>query len=235
MNQNSIDLIRAVMDDLTHEEGIPGALRDHERRRGFQVVAVGERWLSPDDWHTDTVVTLAGQEVRLLLLRAHQERQGAFTRLVAAIQTDGLVPVVVCPTDRLMLTLYRHGWVAEERGEGIERETLFMPGPPGAEPPLSYFWLSFVDRDRPKGQRSLGAIFMQGDDIAEVLARSRVLGIHPGGEVAAWQCFFPRSMRIPLPLDKLLSRAECEQFGRVMTGNDAPHPHVFICQEHNKP
>ena len=49
------------------------------------------------------------------------------------------------------------------------------------------FWLSFVDPDKPKGEQFLGAIAVQGDDMAAAVARTRALGINPGGEVMGVQ------------------------------------------------
>lgn len=47
-----------------------------------------------------------------------------------------------------------------------------------------WWWLSFVDPDRPEGQRSLGVAIVQGADIGEVASNAWALDCNPGGEVA---------------------------------------------------
>lgn len=47
---------------------------------------------------------------------------------------------------------------------------------------MPVFWLSFADRNRPKGQTFLGGTVIEAQSFPAALARSRVLGINPGGE-----------------------------------------------------
>ncbi len=49
---------------------------------------------------------------------------------------------------------------------------------------MSYFYLSFCDPGRPKGQQFLGATVVDADGPEGAIARARVLGVNPGGEVA---------------------------------------------------
>jgi hypothetical protein len=49
---------------------------------------------------------------------------------------------------------------------------------------MSFFYLSFCDTNRPKGQMFLGATMVRGADPDDALARATQLGVNPGGEVA---------------------------------------------------
>lgn len=49
---------------------------------------------------------------------------------------------------------------------------------------MSFFYLSFCDTSRPKGQMFLGATVVRGADPDDALAQATRLGVNPGGEVA---------------------------------------------------
>lgn len=68
------------------------------------------------------------------------------------------------------------------------------------EVPRGYWYLSFADGERPKGTQFLGAVILEDapdtpipdfaagkehDDLARVITMSHVLGLNPGGGVAA--------------------------------------------------
>ena len=48
---------------------------------------------------------------------------------------------------------------------------------------MMYWWLSFVDDERPAGQRHLGCCIVLGDNIVDATKCARMLGCNPGGEV----------------------------------------------------
>ena len=47
-----------------------------------------------------------------------------------------------------------------------------------------WWWLSFVDDRRPKGQKSLGISIVQGSTLEDAVRVAHRLGCNPGGEVA---------------------------------------------------
>lgn len=99
-----------------------------ETDRGFVVIPVGSvEWLSPWTWHRNSLVTRDGQRVRLVLMEALHQKQGAFTRLVADIQANELIPVVVEPHDRLAHKLHTWGWRHRRLGAGVTAENLWYP------------------------------------------------------------------------------------------------------------
>jgi len=102
-------------------------MREQERERGFRVVIPGEeRWLSADDWHESNVVSVDGSEVRLVAILA--KRRGSFRRLLAALASHGLRPVVVCPIGPIMPAIMAHlGWVKRDIGSGWDAEEQWRP------------------------------------------------------------------------------------------------------------
>ncbi|QIG76160.1 hypothetical protein EVC24_139 [Rhizobium phage RHph_I4] len=72
------------------------------------------------------------------------------------------------------------------------------------------WWISFVDPDRPKGQRFLGCIVTRGgEEMGEVLQQLHDNGINPGGEALGH--VFDKDTPVPDSyMDRLLSRPECE-------------------------
>lgn len=99
-----------------------------ETDRGFVRIPVGSvEWLSPWIWHRNSVVTQDGDRVRLVLLEALRQREGAFTRLVADILACELIPVVVEPHDRLARKLAAWGWRHRRLGVGFTSENIWYP------------------------------------------------------------------------------------------------------------
>jgi hypothetical protein len=84
-----------------------------------------------------------------------------------------------------------------------------------AGPSDSLWWLSFVDPDRsaPPGQQTpgeggfLGVAICEGDTLADAITRSHLLGVNPGGQVAA-RGPLPAWMIGPQWRDRLLSKDE---------------------------
>jgi hypothetical protein len=79
---------------------------------------------------------------------------------------------------------------------------------------VTYFWLSFVDDTRPKGEQFLGGCAVEADSVEQAIRRAWALGINPGGEVAAVQV--PKHLEKNLTrygLDRLLTKAELNAMG----------------------
>src|SRR3954464_7187857 len=64
-----------------------------ETDRGFIVIPVGSvEWLSPWIWHRNSVVSQDANRIRLVLLEALHQKQGAFTRLIDDLKECELIP-----------------------------------------------------------------------------------------------------------------------------------------------
>lgn len=77
---------------------------------------------------------------------------------------------------------------------------------------MTWFYMSFVDPERPAGDRFVGGCYVQGASMPEALDRSWRLGINPGGEVKIlelpddkFDALVPEGDR-----ERLLSREEVE-------------------------
>ncbi len=103
-------------------------MRADERAKGYRVVLPGEvPWLPAEDWHQTIVVSIDGKRVRLVAILASRPGNGAFRRLVAAIQAAGLIPVVIEPTREMRETLTRWRWKRRYAGYGFETEEHWRP------------------------------------------------------------------------------------------------------------
>jgi hypothetical protein len=78
--------------------------------------------------------------------------------------------------------------------------------------PRCWWWLSFVDPDRPEGDRFLGVSIVEANNEVTAASRAHELGCNPGGEIAL--CPIP-SDHVPGPeyRDRLLTRDEAEIAG----------------------
>lgn len=84
-----------------------------------------------------------------------------------------------------------------------------------AGPSESLWWLSFVDPDKsappgeqvPGGGGFLGVVICEGDPLADAITRSHLLGVNPGGRVAA-KGPLPAWMVEPAWRDRLLTKDE---------------------------
>jgi hypothetical protein len=71
--------------------------------------------------------------------------------------------------------------------------------------PMPWWWLSFVDEDRPEGDRNLGVAIVRGYDVVNAARNAWDKGINPGGEIAGTQIpdivmahpAYPRNVLIP--------------------------------------
>jgi hypothetical protein len=50
---------------------------------------------------------------------------------------------------------------------------------------LQWWWLSFADSAKPRGQQFLGVAIVPGKDLFHALDVARLFGLNPGGEVIA--------------------------------------------------
>lgn len=105
------------------------AIVDGEEKRGFVVVRPGDRdWLPTSDWARDSVASVHGRTVRLVLLQAHKSGKGALTRTLEKIAAEGLTPAIIDPTPELAATLKRRGWRGRQAGRSFETyETVWRP------------------------------------------------------------------------------------------------------------
>jgi hypothetical protein len=72
--------------------------------------------------------------------------------------------------------------------------------------------MSFVDPDRPKNTKFLGALIIEANDEFQLLPKSHSLGLNPGGEIQFFK--IPKELEYRIPQEwidrKLISRDECE-------------------------
>jgi hypothetical protein len=97
-----------------------------EHAQGFEPVR-SAAWLNWNEWDSDSVFTLDGDRVRLVLIAAIQPGHGAFTRLIAAIEAAGLTPVLVEPSRLLIDWCNRHDWRSRRVGKGRHKQHVWHP------------------------------------------------------------------------------------------------------------
>ena len=100
-----------------------------EEKRGFRVVRPGgEPWFRAVEWRAESVASVSGDTVRLVLLHCFEEGKGAFTRTVKRIEDASLKPSVIDPTQEFAATLTRRGWRENKMGRSFAtRETIWRP------------------------------------------------------------------------------------------------------------
>jgi hypothetical protein len=62
---------------------------------------------------------------------------------------------------------------------------------------MSYWWMSFVDPHEPEGEQFLGALIIVADTREDMMVRSWMLDLNPGGEVAFFEIPKQYEYRIP--------------------------------------
>ena len=119
--------LEAMLNDPNYDP--VAAIVEGERKRGFSVIRPGDApWFRKSDWKTESVASIDGNTVRLVLINAKREGKGAFTRTVKAIEDAGLWSAVLEPTQRFAKMLKRRGWTSKVTGKRtIERETIWRP------------------------------------------------------------------------------------------------------------
>lgn len=70
-----------------------------------------------------------------------------------------------------------------------------------------WWWLSFADTKKPKGEQFLGVAIVRANGAAEAVRIAWKLGINPGGEVAFQELATPPPLKVRR---RLLTRAEAE-------------------------
>lgn len=76
---------------------------------------------------------------------------------------------------------------------------------------LGLWWLSFVDPDRPEGQRFLGVVIVQALGFGDAINVSFAKGLNPGGEIQGFQIemdYVPEALR-----NRLLKKRDLAGFG----------------------
>ena len=117
-------LMKAI-DDYFSENGINfdpvAAIVESEQKRNFRVIRPGDvPWFSADDWVPESVASVSGQLVRLVLLHAIEPGKGTFTRTLKELVDAGYNPAVIDPTEELAATLRRRGWKGRLCGSDFE-------------------------------------------------------------------------------------------------------------------
>lgn len=74
---------------------------------------------------------------------------------------------------------------------------------------MTWFWMSFADPKRPKGQQFLGVAIVEADEFLHAVSISHRLGINPGGEIAGYVLPQPPPAGMQ---HRLLTKAEAEAY-----------------------
>ncbi len=74
---------------------------------------------------------------------------------------------------------------------------------------LSWFWLSFADAGKPRGEQFLGVVILQARDSRHAHMESHRLGLNPGGEVLIYPTTEPHEQY----RNRVLSRIEAGMLG----------------------
>lgn len=100
-----------------------------ERERGYKPVFPGQViWLPKSDWPNDVVVSMDGNTVRIVAIKALKEGSGSFRRLIESIIQYGLSPVIIEPMLSMPDILTRWGWSRRMVGNDFEtREEQWFP------------------------------------------------------------------------------------------------------------
>lgn len=96
------------------------SMREQEEALGWRCV-VDAPWFIKDDWIGDPVVSIKGDEVRIVAILAKTPGAGAFGRLIDGILAAGLKPIVVEPVFMTMPAIMeRWGWRRRNIGQDFE-------------------------------------------------------------------------------------------------------------------
>jgi hypothetical protein len=99
---------------------------------------------------------------------------------------------------------------------------------------VTFFYLSFCDVERPKGQQFIGATVVEAEDEEGAIERATALGINPGGEAAIVRLTCER-----LPedranyLDRLVPREEVMADGEYVEAAAGDFATGVVCQDCN--
>lgn len=128
---NGAEVFAEMIRAMSHPEGARGRMRDLEIEHGHTVLVRDQPLafsFSSADWDEDTLITMDGKDVRLILTNALHPGTGALHRLVASIQAAGLNPVVLSPVGPTMPAIMKHwGWKMHTVGAGFHRSEEWRP------------------------------------------------------------------------------------------------------------
>jgi hypothetical protein len=86
----------------------PILARQQLSEHGCRLVEVGDRrWFSADEWHADSVIGLKRREAFIALLMVLRPGQGAFNRLLVALNRERYKPAIIAPLP-VMESILRH-------------------------------------------------------------------------------------------------------------------------------
>jgi hypothetical protein len=119
--------LEAMLNDPNYDP--VAAIVEGERKRGFRVIRPGEAsWFRVGDWKPESVASMHGTTIRLVLIDAYRPGTGAFTRMIRDIEEIGGRPAVLEPTKEFSAMLKRRGWRGTATGHTFEtRETIWRP------------------------------------------------------------------------------------------------------------
>lgn len=122
-------LIRELEAMLSGNYDPIAAIVKGEEKRGFRVVRPGGApWFRAVDWRAESIASISGDTVRLVLLRCFRSGKGSFTRTVQLIEYAGLKPTVIDPTREFAAALKRRGWRGKQMGRTFaSREVIWKP------------------------------------------------------------------------------------------------------------
>jgi hypothetical protein len=110
---------------LSREE-IGRKIVEGELAQGFAIVKDAV-WYDRKDWTRHTIISRDNNRIRLVALEAKKPGKGAFTRLIANIQSAGLVPVLVEPNQTLIDWCNRRDYRSRRMGKGTLAHTIWYP------------------------------------------------------------------------------------------------------------
>lgn len=86
---------------------------------------------------------------------------------------------------------------------------------------MPLYWLSFVDGDRPRGERFLGVAIVEALNEFVVIPAAWAAGVNPGGEVQFVQ--IPNEMDIPIQyINRLMDKDEIAAFNLLIAARESP-------------
>src|SRR6516164_8855455 len=119
------DWIRKEVAAMLAAGGPAARICEIEKALGHHVLPVGVTIpfaFDAKDWEPDSVVSLDGRRVRIVLITARTPGTGAFSRLVQNILRAGFKPVVVAPVGPEMPAILKHwGWRKAIERSGFEQ------------------------------------------------------------------------------------------------------------------
>lgn len=102
---------------------------------------------------------------------------------------------------------------------------------------MRFFYMSFCDTTRPKGQQFLGATVVEARNAKAAHARSKELGVNPGGETAMRAIDVDSLDDLPYEalafIDRFVPRDEVMAGGGESMADSEIEPSAIVCQTHN--